>query len=60
MINKLLELLQPKDYVSKIKLYCYPHEFKLNRFGSVENIPYLRQIEIKEIKNEQLGSRIKA
>ena len=48
--QKLLELLQPKDYKSKIKLYCRNCKFEVKKFGSLENKSYYRKIiEIKEI-----------
>ena len=48
--EKLLSLLQPKDYKSKIKLFCNKCEFKVNKFGSVNNSSYLRRVKI--ISNE--------
>lgn len=36
--EKLSELLQPKDYISKIKLFCRPCQ---NIFGGLENNSYI-------------------
>ena len=48
--QKLLELVQPKDYKSKIKLYCRDSNFEVKRFGQLENKSYIcKRIEIKEI-----------
>ena len=47
--EKLLSLLQPKDYKSKIKLYCNKCEFKVNTFGNVRNNHYLCRIKIETL-----------
>lgn len=47
--EKLLSLLQPKDYKSKIKLYCNKCEFSINKFGSVKKNSYLCRVKIIEI-----------
>lgn len=48
--KKLLELVQPKEYTSKIKLYTNKCEFNVKRVGSVLENPYLcRVIKIFEI-----------
>ena len=48
--QKLLELVQPKDYKSKIKLYCRDSNFEVKKFGQLENKSYIcKRIEIKEI-----------
>ena len=51
-MSNLIELLQPKDYKSKIKLFC--HETKLeikkynNSLAQEKNKLYISRIEIKE------------
>ena len=52
--QKLLELLQPKDYKSKIKLYCQDSNFEIKKYkdslGSLKNKSYIcKRIEIKEV-----------
>ncbi len=48
--EKLLTLLQPKDYVSKIKLYCRDCKFNVQKFGQLNINSYIaKQIEIKEL-----------
>jgi len=47
--QKLLNLLQPKEYKSKIKLYCRDNEFKIKKFGDLKNIPYICRIKIEDI-----------
>lgn len=51
--DKLLALLQLKEYKSKIKLFCRDSEFIIkkynNSFGDVENKSYIRKIIIKDI-----------
>lgn len=51
--DKLLALLQPKEYKSKIKLYCKDSEFIIkkynNSFGDVENKSYISRIKILEV-----------
>ena len=39
--EKLISLLQPKDYKSKIKLYCSDSEFSVQKFAQVKNNNYL-------------------
>jgi len=34
--EKLISLLQPKDYVSKLKLYCRDSVFKIEKFREKE------------------------
>jgi len=46
--QKLVSLLQPKDYKSKIKLYCLDSKFNVQKFGSLIIKPYICQVEIKE------------
>lgn len=47
--EKLLELVQPKDYVSKIKLYCHNSKLEVVKFGSLENREYIcRRIKIED------------
>ena len=46
--EKLISLLQPKDYKSKIKLYCSDSEFSVQKFAQEENKCYISRIEIKE------------
>jgi hypothetical protein len=52
-MSNLLKLLQPKEYKSKIKLYCKDSEFIIkkynNSFGDVENKSYISRIKILEI-----------
>jgi len=47
--EKLLSMLQPKGYVSKLKLYCYSSEFSVVKFGQLENKAYISQIKIEEL-----------
>lgn len=48
--KKLLGLVQPKEYTSKIKLYTNKCEFNVKRVGSNLEVPYLcRVIKIEEI-----------
>lgn len=49
-MSKLVSLLQPKDYKSKIKLYCKDCDSKIivQKFGQVEKLPYISRVEIKE------------
>lgn len=44
--QKLLELLQPKDYVSKIKLYCYDCEVIIKKYSEI-NVVKFAQLENK-------------
>ena len=46
--EKLISLLQPKDYKSKIKLFCLEKEFKIEKFAQEKNKLYISRIEIKE------------
>ncbi len=43
-MSNLLKLLQPKDYKSKIKLYCPFNEFKINKFAQMENKSYVCKV----------------
>ena len=47
-MNNLIKLLQPKDYKSKIKLYCNDNEFSVQKFAQVKNNNYISRIIIKE------------
>lgn len=49
--EKLLQLLQPKEYVSKIKLYCLEKKVEnlAQKFGSIINKPYVCKIKIIEM-----------
>ena len=53
--EKLISLLQPKDYKSKIKLYCNDSEFSIQKFAQVKNNNYIckrgtsPQIKIEEL-----------
>jgi len=49
--QKLLTLLQPKDYVSKIKLFCPYSNFSCRKFGQSEKLPYISRIIIKPREN---------
>ena len=40
-MSNLVELLQPKDYKSKIKLFCREKEFKIEKFGNLNNNSYI-------------------
>lgn len=42
--KKLLELVQPKEYTSKIKLYTNKCEFDVKRVGSEVNSSYLCKV----------------
>lgn len=46
--EKLLQLLQPKEYVSKIKLYCREKKVEnlVQKFGGIDKKPYIHQIKI--------------
>lgn len=50
--EKLLSLLQPKDYKSKIKLYCNPYKIQnlVKKVGNVVEKDYICKI----IKIEEL------
>lgn len=47
--QKLISLLQPKDYKSKIKLYCLDSKFNILKVAQVEKKPYIRQIKIEQL-----------
>lgn len=48
--QKLLELIQPKGYVSKIKLYCHDCKFSVQKFGNaIDNSYIYKQIKIIEL-----------
>lgn len=49
-MDKLLELLQPKSYVSKIRSYCRDcnSEKLIQKFGEVEKNSYISRVEIKD------------
>ena len=40
-MSNLLKLLQPKEYKSKIKLFCREKEFKIEKFAQVKNNSYI-------------------
>ena len=40
-MNNLIKLLQPKDYKSKIKLYCNDSEFSVQKFAQLKNNHYI-------------------
>lgn len=48
-MSNLLQLLQPKDYKSKIKLYCNFSQFEINKFAQLKNKQYIRRIKIEEL-----------
>ena len=51
--EKLISLLQPKEYKSKIKLFCREKEFKtenfIEKFGNLNNNSYICRIKIEEL-----------
>lgn len=49
--QKLVSLLQLRDYKSKIKLYCKDCESKIivQKFGSLIIKPYICQVKIQEL-----------
>ena len=55
-MSNLVELLQPKDYKSKIKLFCREKEFRtenfIEKFGNLNNNSYIckRRIKIEELR----------
>jgi hypothetical protein len=53
-MSKLLELLQPKEYKSKIKLFCREKkvetEITIKKFCQSKDIHYISQIIITEKK----------
>lgn len=50
--EKLISLLQPKDYKSKIKLYCSDNEFSVQKFAQLKDNQYICRE--KQIKIESL------
>ena len=57
-MSNLVKLLQPKEYKSKIKLFCREKEFKtenfIEKFGNLNNNSYIcreKQIKIEELRN---------
>jgi hypothetical protein len=49
-MSNLLKLLQPKEYKSKLKLFCRETKLEVKSFGSIKTNPYIcKTIEIKEI-----------
>jgi hypothetical protein len=46
-MSNLLNLLQPKEYESKIKLFCHKTKLEIKKH-SWENKSYISRIEIKE------------
>ena len=40
-MSNLIKLLQPKEYKSKIKLFCREKEFKIEKFGNLNNNSYI-------------------
>lgn len=55
-MNSLISLLQPKEYKSKIKLFCREKEFKVENF--IEKVAQLKDNNYlcreKQIKIEEL------
>ena len=47
--EKLVKLLQPKEYKSKIKLYCQNSNLEIQKFAQKENKDYLSRIKITEL-----------
>ena len=51
-MSNLLELLQPKDYKSKLKLFCRETKLEIKKYNNSlaqeENKCYISRIEIKE------------
>jgi hypothetical protein len=47
--EKLLSLLQPKNYNSKIKLFCNKCKFEVNKFADVKKESYICRVKIEEI-----------
>ena len=56
-MSNLVKLLQPKEYKSKIKLFCREKEFKtenfIEKFAQVKNNSYICRE--KQIKIEEYG-----
>jgi len=48
--EKLLTLLQPKGYISKLKLYCRDNTFKIEKFREKEK--HNKRIKITEWTEE--------
>lgn len=40
-MSSLIKLLQPPEYVSKIKLYCNYSKFNIEKVAQKENQPYI-------------------
>ena len=51
--EKLISLLQPKDYKPKIKLYCNDNEFSVQKFAQLKDNQYICRK--KQIKIEEYG-----
>ena len=47
--QKLLELVQPPEYISKIKLYCPYSDFSVKKFAQLEIKPYIHRILITDL-----------
>ena len=51
-MSNLIELLQPKDYKSKIKLFCRETELEIKKYNNSlaqeKNKLFISRIEIKE------------
>lgn len=51
-MSNLLELLQPKDYKSKLKLFCRETKLEIKKYNNSlaqeKNKLYISRIEIKE------------
>lgn len=51
-MSNLIELLQPKDYKSKIKLFCRETKLEIKKYNNSlaqeKNKLYISRIEIKE------------
>ena len=52
-MSNLIKLLQPKEYKSKIKLFCREKEFKTEKYSEMlaqlKEKPYICRIKITEI-----------
>ena len=48
-MSNLVKLLQPKEYKSKIKLFCREKEFKTEKVAQVKNNSYICRIKITEL-----------
>lgn len=51
-MSNLLTLLQPKDYKSKIKLYCRDREIDIIKVKQTTRPERLNEVRIKRIKIE--------